>query len=84
MTSIAEDRFLHRLNRNGSLDSICKGCFQTIASCYCETALADAEKLHHCEGPRLLLLRDQRTLLDLPWRTPDRRHDGNQRSALCT
>ena len=55
MTSMAEDQFPHRLNRDGSLDSIYKRCFQTIASCYSETALADAEKLHQCDGPRLLL-----------------------------
>ena len=54
MTSIAHDLFPHRRNRDGSFDSICKRCFQTIASCMSETALAAAEKEHMCEGPPLL------------------------------
>jgi phage tail protein X len=54
MTSIAHDLFPHRLNRDGSFDSICKRCFQTIASGMSETALAAAEQGHTCDGPPLL------------------------------
>jgi hypothetical protein len=54
MTSIAHDLFPHRVNRDGSFDSICKRCFQTIASCSNETALAAAEQEHRCDGPLLL------------------------------
>jgi hypothetical protein len=62
MTSMAHDLFPHRLNRDGSFDSICKRCFQTIASGYSEAALAAAEKQHTCDVPQLLLsLRPEQT-----------------------
>ena len=54
MSSIAHAFFPHRCNRDGSFDSICMRCFQTIASCFSESALADAERQHTCDGPPLL------------------------------
>ncbi|HEY4380141.1 MAG TPA: hypothetical protein VGN01_07325 [Acidobacteriaceae bacterium] len=54
MTSIVPSLFPHRVNRDGSFDSICKRCFLTIASCASETELAAAEREHMCDGPPLL------------------------------
>ena len=54
---IATDQgvYPHRLNRDGSFDSICPRCFQTIASQYTEVSLAEDERRHICEGPRQLI-----------------------------
>jgi len=50
-----DERFLHHFNCDGSFDSICMRCFQTIASVNCDTALADAEHQHKCDGPPLFI-----------------------------
>jgi len=55
MISLAEPQFLHRLNRDGTFDSICTRCIKTIASHYCETPLAVFEGQHKCEGLELRL-----------------------------
>jgi hypothetical protein len=39
-----------RLNRDGTTDSICPTCFQTIAHTRLEEELAEAERLHECSG----------------------------------
>ena len=52
---IVGDQFLHRVNRDGSFDSICMRCFQTIASTHCETALMGTEHRHECDGPPLFI-----------------------------
>jgi hypothetical protein len=44
----AEIGYPHRLNRDGTWDSICKKCFHTIANCKTERELADFEKAHVC------------------------------------
>jgi hypothetical protein len=41
--------FSHRLNNDGSFDSICLRCFRTIASNNHEIALAAVEARHECE-----------------------------------
>ena len=64
MISSANKHFPHRRNRDGSFDSICKRCFQTIASCSSETALSVAETKHTCDGPPLFIaLRPQQNFL---------------------
>jgi hypothetical protein len=55
MLSTAKDTFFHRANPDGSFDSICKRCFQTIASCESEALLVQAESRHSCDGPLLHL-----------------------------
>lgn len=43
-----DDHFVHRVNRDGSTDSICKDCFATICTSLWETDLAQAERDHVC------------------------------------
>jgi hypothetical protein len=55
MISMDNDQFLHRVNYDGSVDSICMCCFQTIASLRSGAVLADAEHQHKCDGPPLFI-----------------------------
>jgi hypothetical protein len=41
-------KFSHRLNRDGTVDSICRECFITVANEHCESDLAAKERLHSC------------------------------------
>jgi hypothetical protein len=41
--------FAHRTNRDGIHDSICRGCFQTVASAINEPELAQDELVHVCD-----------------------------------
>ena len=41
--------FPHRRNRDGSFESICPGCFMTIAHAQNETELKSVETRHVCE-----------------------------------
>ena len=40
--------FFHRVNANSTIDSICSGCFQTIAVARSHEDLKDAEDAHSC------------------------------------
>lgn len=40
--------YLHRANPDGTFDSICIGCFVTVASAVTESALAEPEMSHKC------------------------------------
>jgi hypothetical protein len=42
--------YAHRCNTDGSFDSICLHCFQTIASAPIDAALAEHEMQHRCIG----------------------------------
>lgn len=42
----------HRKNRDGSFDSICTMCYQTIATGSCESHLQAVEDVHMCEPLR--------------------------------
>jgi hypothetical protein len=42
--------FAHRNNRDGTVDSICLGCFVTIATEWSKSELLEIEKQHECEG----------------------------------
>jgi hypothetical protein len=44
----AEAKFPHRHNADGTWDSICKRCFNTVAHCETESELALHEKEHVC------------------------------------
>lgn len=46
-------QFLHRLNDDGTIDSICRECFITVANALSRAELVQEEQKHHCE-PRLL------------------------------
>ena len=52
MTS-EKKKFAHRENLDGTFDSICTYCFQTIASAKEESKLQLAEQKHVCE-PHLI------------------------------
>jgi len=41
-------KFPHRLNSDGTFDSICRSCFRTIATAYQEADLEKAENAHMC------------------------------------
>jgi hypothetical protein len=51
--------FPHRLNRDGTYDSICQTCFNTVGTGRTEAELAQAEKRHQqeCPGPPRALFR---------------------------
>ena len=42
--------FVHRLNADGTFDSICMSCFLTIGTAESEPALVGQEKIHQCNG----------------------------------
>jgi len=42
-------KFSHRFNANGTVDSICRDCFVTIASEPRESELCLKERLHVCD-----------------------------------
>jgi hypothetical protein len=48
--------FAHRVNRNGTHDSICRGCYATVASTTEEEELAEHESAHVCDRAYLLQL----------------------------
>ena len=41
--------FAHRLNGNGTYDSICKNCFMTVANLRNEAELGPHERNHLCD-----------------------------------
>jgi hypothetical protein len=45
--------FPHRLNHNGTIDSICPKCFATIGTSMWEADLDRSESRHICESWRL-------------------------------
>ena len=56
MLSYQQPTFPHRLNPNGSYDSICKDCHLTVASSRDEDGLAVHERNHACNPIRLYQL----------------------------
>jgi len=46
-------KFIHRINEDGSIDSICRDCFVTIATARSRSDLEPQERQHACE-PMLL------------------------------
>jgi hypothetical protein len=50
MVTIPEKlRFAHRTNDDGTVDSICRKCFATVATCHWESDLENAERDHVCD-----------------------------------
>jgi hypothetical protein len=50
MQSSVSKRFPHRLNRNGSYDSICTTCLATVSTQLREADLVAAEEEHVCDS----------------------------------
>jgi hypothetical protein len=42
------NKFSHRQNSDGTIDSICHTCFSTVASARVEAGLFEKEGMHHC------------------------------------
>lgn len=42
-------KFIHRINEDGSIDSICRDCFVTIATGRTRSDLEGQERQHTCE-----------------------------------
>lgn len=53
-------KFIHRINQDGSIDSICRDCFVTVATAKSTTDLEREEHVHTCEP--VLLLRYKKVL----------------------
>jgi len=52
--------FPHRVNSDGSYDSICTDCLATIATVEDESELAGHEQAHTCNPIRLYQLQERR------------------------
>ncbi len=53
MTATHKIQFVHRLNLDGTVDSICRDCFVTVATSSFESTLEREERRHRCD-PLLL------------------------------
>lgn len=56
LSELQKQPFIHRLNKDGSVDSICTRCFVTVGSVRgtsTEPELERSEVLHDCKVPRL-------------------------------
>jgi hypothetical protein len=45
---MTDEKFSHRFNADGTVDSICRECFATVATVGSETELLAKEHLHSC------------------------------------
>jgi hypothetical protein len=59
--------FPHRLNPNGTYDSICKECHLTVASSQDESKLASSERDHACNPIRLYQLAEDQNHGERLW-----------------
>jgi len=48
MSNVPAGKFAHRPNVDGTFDSICRVCFQTIVRSEKEESLASSECVHQC------------------------------------
>jgi hypothetical protein len=46
-------QFVHRVNDDGTIDSICRQCFVTVATATSASVLEGEERKHNCEPWRL-------------------------------
>ena len=65
-------RFVHRCNQDGTVDSICRECFVTVATSKRELDLEHSERTHICDPwtvDRFRKLADpEREVFEPPWR----------------
>lgn len=57
---VAQSKFPHRMNKDGTIDSICPRCYATIGTSTWEADLERIEAGHVCERSRLSHFDDQR------------------------
>lgn len=50
VASPTRPKFVHRSNRNGTTDSICRECFATVATAIWEADLERSENDHACDA----------------------------------
>lgn len=50
MTQTFTLQFLHRLNEDGTIDSICRECFVTVATALSNSELEREERKHRCDS----------------------------------
>jgi len=53
MTQTHIEQFVHRLNDDGTIDSICRECFVTVAKSVWEAVLEREERKHKCDHERI-------------------------------
>lgn len=53
MASSVHPAFVHRGNRDGTIDSICRQCYVTVGTSVWEAELDQAEQDHACDPDRL-------------------------------
>lgn len=56
----SSSRFPHRINRDGTIDSICPHCYVTIGTSTWEADLERMEAAHVCEPARLSYYEERR------------------------
>lgn len=71
MTTPYRIGFAHRANGDGTYDSICRACFQTVGTVSREADLDKPEQDHQCDQQLLDRFRITRLLLDRLNRPPD-------------
>jgi len=49
MTQTFTARFIHRLNDDGTIDSICSDCFVTVVTAASESVVEREERKHNCD-----------------------------------
>lgn len=65
--------FPHRMNKNGTIDSICPLCFTTVGCSTWEADLDRIEAAHVCEPARLRLFTEHRRIVPVAERQFDQR-----------
>jgi hypothetical protein len=55
MNSDGKKEFAHRLNADGTFDSICLDCYRTVSSANREEDLLKGEKKHSCPADDLVV-----------------------------
>lgn len=60
--------FPHRMNKNGTIDSICPRCFTTVGCSTWEADLDRMEAAHVCEPARLACFTEHRRIALVPER----------------
>lgn len=50
---VSDQLYLRHMNRDGTIDSICKFCYRTVCTSDWETDLVRAEREHTCDSNRM-------------------------------
>jgi hypothetical protein len=66
MASGNNEEFVHRFNADGTIDSICRQCFVTVATARRESELLSQENDHICEPDVLDRFRHWKSLHEFP------------------